>query len=289
MAKTKTNPRRYVNRIDVPAGRIGDFEVVHEILPAGKPISDGTARTQLFGQPLNTFRFAKDTRWHRLRSDSDGTWMTDLPVEQRQMESAAGALRGRVLVGGLGLGVIPTMVPTRVTEIVVVERAPEVIRLVEEAARLRCKTKLTVVEADLFEYLKHLPQDFDTAFFDIWQGDGEATLFSTVLPLLDLAKQSNKIKRRPFCWNEDVMRGQLLVSLSSRLHLYKLPAGSPFEEVCGSLEVLSGPPTGDRWIDWQRPFWRWVKAYQHLSAEQQELKAAEYALTYGDPWHEKSD
>ena len=50
-------------------------------------------------------------------------------------------------------------------------------------------------------------------FYDIWQSDGEYTFHNTVVPL---RKLSFTVVDGPlYCWNEDIMRTQLIMALHS--------------------------------------------------------------------------
>lgn len=292
------DPASYVNFLNIPEGESGSHRIKAKIVPPGTVMDDVTQRAKIVGgQRGQKFRFDEPTRWHQLLY-SGGVWMTDLPIEQRQMREASLGLVGRVLVGGLGLGLLPTILgpDPMVEEIVIVEKSPDVIKLVAKHV-LRdwpaCRKKLTFVKDDLFKYLLHLERHtatFDSAFFDIWQSDGQSEFFHTIVPLLKLAHASGRIRTRPLCWNEDVMRGQLQLTLLSRLHFQMYPE---------LTKDLPKPPTvkqmarqtGSIWTDWHAPFWaRLVKDGVPVTADnrqQLEALAETYSTNYGDPWKEE--
>lgn len=305
MSALPLDPHRYINRICVPQAASGRYAVVHYSEPPGQALSDFSPRTVLLGQaPGMEFTFSQRTQWHRLVNQEQGVWMTDQPIEQRQMEWAANQLTGRVLVGGLGLGILPVILAEqqRVTEVVVVERSRDVIRLVQDSCEymmaVACALRdakqychLRVIHQDLFRFFapgaKHAAAtwDYDSAYFDIWQGDNESTFFDTVLPLLQVAYDSGMLRRRPVCWNEDVMRGQLRLKLINHIH-YAASGLRP--------EVLPpftewGKPRGNKWFDWMAPLWAFI-ARQNLTPFQREHTdtiiplALSYAAKYGDPW-----
>lgn len=268
----------YPSGIAVPEQTQGEFEIRHRTIPRGEPLNLTTFRTALFGQRGGTLRYQKPTVWHELR-ERGGIWMTDLPIEQKQHDDLLRPFRGSVLVGGLGLGYAVTALARKrlVREIVVVERSQEVIDLVWPYTRHHGKAR--VVCEDLFVYLDRLDAHtpFHWGFYDIWQGDGETTFHETVVPLLQ--KSRGKVIHIQ-CWNEDVMRGQLLMGLRNRLMFLKhdlFPLGGSREEM---LEKLS-TPNGSVWTDWAAPFWARVRAYPEYPWDAWDTEARAYASMYG--------
>lgn len=112
---------------------------------------------------------------------------------------------GRVLIAGLGLGMIlfPMQEKEDVTEIVVLEKNPNVIDLV--APHLGEKVK--VVECDIFEYEPE--GKFDVIYFDIWF-DISADNWEEMKTLTKKFKYALN-RKNPLCWmsswrKEDVQR-----------------------------------------------------------------------------------
>ena len=102
-------------------------------------------------------------RWH--------DWMVDDPPHWLVMQWYASQARGRVLTAGLGLGLVHHALAANeaVTDIVVVERQPEVIRLVGPHVPARVE----IYEADFFEYaLAPEASDFQTIILDLWVASG---------------------------------------------------------------------------------------------------------------------
>ena len=251
----------YAGSLDIPEGVSGPVQVIHDIKPAGTKLSSVTFRTAMFGQKGEEILFDEQTRWHRLVEEEYGTWMTDLPIEQRQMDTLVKSAKGKVLIGGLGLGyaIIALVRRRRIREITVVERSADVIALVwnatvrrvEEMAEGGFVPKLTIVQADLHEYVTGLPSDaFAWALYDIWQTDSESTFHTVVLPL----RQASKGKiGRIVCWNEDVMRGQLHQGLWLRIQFMGTPFQTPaLDQLCETRNSI--------YHDWAVPFWRWYRS-----------------------------
>jgi hypothetical protein len=113
--------------------------------------------------------------------------MTDSPMEKRADLDVVGKAHGRVLIAGLGLGMILRAIAKKpeVTHITVLEKYPDVIDLVlpslvaekhllvsgfvEDGHRVVAGTRLEVIPADVFhwEALPGTPR-FHTIYFDIW-------------------------------------------------------------------------------------------------------------------------
>lgn len=279
----------YDGVLDIPEGKVGKFRIRHIKMPAGTVLKTGNLRTSMFGQPSEDLTFAKPTVWHEL-TENGGVWMTDLPIEQRQHDELLSRARGKVLVGGLGIGyaVVALAGRTKVTDITVVERSPEIIKLtweatVKAAKAINPKIKLSVVNADLFTFLKErqakapAKPEFTWAFYDIWQGDGETTFHTTVVPL---RKFSQGIVSSVTCWNEDVMRGQLLMGLHTRVSLL----GN--EDMGMTLDDLT-KERDSIYTDWAIPFWRWVRdnptVKQKKNRELLHFIMQQYVANYGKP------
>lgn len=141
----------------------------------------------------------------RVLSDANGVWMTDSLQELWQAEQAVSKLRGRVLIGGLGLGIATTFASynPKVSSICTVEKDKNIVDLVQPHLATKCRNCHI---DDLFLYLTHAAFGYDSAFFDIWRGTGEYTWKEYIVPLRRLCR--NRIKK-VFCWQEDEMLGQM--------------------------------------------------------------------------------
>jgi len=175
-------------------------------------------------------------RIHTLSGPS-GVWMSDRPCELNQMVEAAHVLppAGRVLIGGLGLGIMAKIVAMRerVESVTVVEICQDVIDLAnldegDLAAGVPSLRSLPIkiVKADIYEYLKRCDR-FDTIYLDTWQRTGEDAWWSEVMPLRRII--GNRFGRsRVHCWAENVMLGQVRAAIAngmSRWYYSALPAG----------------------------------------------------------------
>jgi len=96
---------------------------------------------------------------------------SDCGGERQSNREITREAHGKVLIAGLGLGMIlTTIVPKpEVEKVVVVELSQDVIDLVEPHIRNylgEFSSKLEIVHSDIFDYIP--TEKFNTIFFDIW-------------------------------------------------------------------------------------------------------------------------
>jgi hypothetical protein len=263
----------YAGLLNIPEAKVGEFEIRHMVEPAGKLMPCTSFRTSMYGgHKAKSVVYDHPTTWHELLEDG-GRWTSDLPIEQYQQRQSLRGFRGKVLVGGLGLGVVVQMLKRlrSVTEITVIEKSKEVLELV---APYVSDKRVSFHHCDLHEFLSQcatVERTFHHAFFDIWTSDGEGEFYETIIPLRLASKGVVTGKVR--CWNEDVMRGQVQNGLFTKLQLMHydtlsegvvLPDGKPVAK----LATLSNgePVTLDwlastqdhEWHDRVAPFYRTV-------------------------------
>jgi len=118
----------------------------------------------------------KCTEGEYIRLIVDGeVMMTDTPMERKSNKEFVNKAHGRVLIAGLGIGLIiynllDKIRSGEVTEIVVFENNPEVIRIVEPKIRniLPRDFGFNIVCKDILLYTPEKGDVFDTIYFDIW-------------------------------------------------------------------------------------------------------------------------
>lgn len=105
--------------------------------------------------------------------ENNNEWMTLMPSEIETIEAGVKSAHGKVVTFGLGLGYFPYMVSLKddVESITIVERDENVINLFKEVIlpQFEFKDKITIVNADAFEYVENNKSDFDYAYVDIWR------------------------------------------------------------------------------------------------------------------------
>ncbi len=214
---TKTTSKSLCRRVETYASMLPDYRCDR----VGKlQIKTGTEGPEIIvrswrdaimggGGPPCRLRWPGKRKIYQLLDDDRGIWMTTCLQEIAQMDKAICAAKGKVLVGGLGLGICSWLMATRYVStsicesVTTVEINDDLIKLIYPIVK-KC---VDVEHADLFEYLKTCPDDYDFAFFDIWQSTGEWSWQTQVVPLRRLAfRKSAKI----MCWAEEQMRGQVL-------------------------------------------------------------------------------
>jgi len=220
--------RHYLSPLQLRPGRSGPCRL--QIVPRFGEIPVVSHRRAFLTNKQPTFiKVSKRTPlWvHELSEEGQGVWMTDLPEELQQIEdflARAGvtpgrqSLRGsRVLVGGLGLGIVATRLAQEGAAVTVVERNRHIIKLCRPP-----DIPMTVIQGDIATYLRdsrHGP--FGEYYLDTWQGTNEGTWWKEVMPLRRII--ANRFGVVPvWCWAEDIMLGQVVASGTAHL-----ASGSP--------------------------------------------------------------
>lgn len=153
------------------------FVDMHTLIPEGEV---GTARTSYIqlskedvfidnlhnifnGFSQGVVEPGKYTRLH-----VNGTlYMSDTPMERQSNSWFVSRANGRVLIAGLGIGLVlpPILAKENVSEVVIVERSQDVIDLISPHFD---SPKLKIIQADVFEWKPAKGEKFDTIYFDIW-------------------------------------------------------------------------------------------------------------------------
>lgn len=134
--------------------------------------------------------------------------MSDTGMERHSNMGVVRKARGRVLIGGLGLGMIihPIAAKSEVESITIIEKSPDVIKLVAQTL----PKKATVIEADIFEWKPPKEVKYDCLYFDIWYGISTSNL-----------KEMTRLNRRfarakaPGAWVDSWQRSKLLRRLKA--------------------------------------------------------------------------
>jgi hypothetical protein len=263
----------------IPEGQSGTYKIKHTRRPAGHREPTASMRTALLGgHARQDVQFDHPTTWTSLEYEG-GTWMSDKPIEQVQIDAHMKGFRGRVLVGGLGLGYAANkLVDERAADsVLVIEKSPDVIDLVEPYTS-GYGAEMEVECADLFEVFRKSPKEhaigcaaldgdptpfaFDHAFLDIWQTDSEATGHYMIAPLVRMAHTNRWCAAENIaCWNQDIVAGQLINTLH---HRAMIALGyMPDALTMGGGVMVNNLPwwtdaRGDIWHDWMVPFFRMI-------------------------------
>lgn len=151
----------------VPEGEKGGAKITH--FEVSKEDASFT-RIRAFQHPG---AYVPPGRYAKLKVDGE-LMMTDTQMEQRSNYGIVLEARGDVLIAGLGIGMVlvPVLKNPKVKNVLVVEKSQDVIDLVEPPIRRalsqRAAKKLTVLQADIFEWQPEKGRKWDVLYFDIW-------------------------------------------------------------------------------------------------------------------------
>jgi hypothetical protein len=169
----------------IPAQRRGDYAIEKRLFKKGSvsPMNGVLGYDECI--------FMEDTFLTVLREgegdSAKGVWMSDSPIEYYSMwELVARCVGGRVLVGGLGLGILTNLLALRrdVSSLTVVEIAPEVIEMVQPY--LSQYIPIKIIGRDFLDSWKLEEKDFDSVIIDIFIGTPEERkLFQDVQSLME--------------------------------------------------------------------------------------------------------
>lgn len=148
----------------LPEGEIGDAKIVHF------DISKDQSKWSAMKGGLS---YTREGRYVRLHLKGSGVVMSDTRVEKFSNLDVVSNAVGDVLVAGLGIGliVVPIALKAGVTSVTVIEKSPDVIALVEPHLRKHlgdAAAKLTVIQADIFDFKPAKGQKWEIIWFDIW-------------------------------------------------------------------------------------------------------------------------
>lgn len=169
-------------------GKVGNFELSHF------EIGKDDIYAMLHGIPSGKF----------IRLTNRGeVVMSDTFMEKRTNANFVRNAHGKVLIGGLGIGLILLAIQDKeeVEQITVVEKNREVIELV--GSQLQLNSKVTIVNDDVFIY-KPLFK-YNTIYMDIWNYINEDVYKEEMKPLISryrryLVSKAEDEERFIDCW-----------------------------------------------------------------------------------------
>lgn len=179
----------YQNMAEILEDRkVGDFELSHF------EIEKNNMYAILHGIPCGKF----------IRLMRGGSVvMSDTEMEKRTNAAFVRNAHGKVLIGGLGIGLILLAVQDKadVEKITVIEKNREVIDIV--ADQLPLNEKVKIVNADVFEYMPE--EKYNTIYMDIWDYINENVYREQMKPLISryrryLVPNTEDENRYIDCW-----------------------------------------------------------------------------------------
>ena len=184
--------------------KIGKFQIKIEIIPHLKEMIVVSARNWLMmGYRQLKCSFTEARPLYKLYSEKR-LLMSDSPQEMFLQYEEYKQAKGKVLIGGLGLGMSPTLFAEKedVDEVVVVEIEKDIIKL--------CKpknNKIKIINDDIWNFLKTTKEKFDYIYIDIHYSTGCMEYIHTVLPMRKLLKKRFPNIPSSF-WAEEEMKSQ---------------------------------------------------------------------------------
>lgn len=152
--------------------------------------------------------YMEDGKYVRLNIDGQ-LMMSDTRMEKISNTEFVEKANGRVLVGGLGIGLViynlmDKLIAGIVTEIVVIEKEQSLIDLVAPFYKHK---KIKIICSDINEYTPNKGEKFDTIYFDIWADINEDNLKE--IKFLHNRFKSKLNRSNPNCWMESWMKKYL--------------------------------------------------------------------------------
>ena len=127
--------------------------------------------------------------------------MSDTPDEIADLTPFIANARGRVLINGLGLGIVLALTASKVEHFTVVEIDADLLELVGPHYRSYLGPRLDLIHADAFEYQPPRGARYNAVWHDIWP-----TIYPDNLP--DMKRLRKKYSRRTAwqgCWGEELL------------------------------------------------------------------------------------
>lgn len=191
--------------IDLDSRTVGDYSIRKDLKKEGDVLTVVSHRNMLMmGYRVTEVELPCTRVIHNLIRKRQGRLMADSPQEMFLQYEAYQTAKGKVLVGGLGLGMYASMIAKKdeVTEIIVVEIEQDVIDLIQLE-----HSKITIVHDDLWNYIKTTDEKFDFIYVDIHYSTGAMEFISTVLPMKEILEQRFSDVPNMF-WGEKEMKSQ---------------------------------------------------------------------------------
>jgi hypothetical protein len=135
--------------------------------------------------------------------------MSDTRMEHGSNYDALRHANGKVLISGLGMGMItvPICQKEEVESVLVLEKSQDVIDLIGPHI---AHPKLTVVQADIFEWKPPKGEKWDTIYHDIWPDICEDNLKEIATLKQKFARRRNTTNPKSWhgAWMEDHLRAE---------------------------------------------------------------------------------
>ena len=218
MAKIETNPKiieeDFIKQlreqpIKIPEKTIGNYSIVHDIIFAGKTTIVVSHRNWIMmGYKPFSIMFDSDRLVHKLKKNGQRLMMSDSPQEMFLQYEAYKNARGRILTSGLGIGLFTSMVAKKedVTEIVVIEKEEDIIKLIKPYIKSK---KVKILHDDIWNFIKETNENFDYSYIDIHYSTGAMEYSLTIQPMRKILVERFPNMPVDF-WGEEEMKAQVI-------------------------------------------------------------------------------
>lgn len=151
-------------QVSVPNGKSGPW-MIDDVTISPAQAAFENLRFAIRGAPV---MYVKPGTYKRLVRNEKTVVMSNTPMEVRTTRKAYDAARGRVLISGLGIGMVLEgfLSKPEVKHVIVVEIDRHIIRLV--APSVINDERVKIVNADIREYRLPRGEHFDFGWHDIW-------------------------------------------------------------------------------------------------------------------------
>jgi hypothetical protein len=150
--------------VSIPEGESGDWKVVRYTVTE----TDAMMFNLRLARDGQRRRIVPPGTYTKLIHKGEGVVMSDTPAEGWEHQDLYRQARGKVLLNGLGLGfaLSAILAKPQVESVTVIEKAPDVIKLVGPAFAGNPRVK--IIEADALTWRPPKGERFDVVWHDIW-------------------------------------------------------------------------------------------------------------------------
>lgn len=197
------------SKINLTERKVAKYQIKINVIPPGESITVVSYRNY-FMMGYKPLKIVYDTiRIIYQLKDGEGLLMSDSPQEMFLQYESYKSAKGKVLVGGLGIGLYATMIANKpnVTEVVVVEIEKDIIKLCSPNPCSPEYKKIRIINDDIWKFLESTKEKFDYIYIDIHYSTGAMEYMHTVLPMRKILKRRFSNTPTSF-WGEDEMKAQ---------------------------------------------------------------------------------
>ena len=145
-------------------------EMENETWKIEKFTVDNTNNFRETYQMLQGKRYTPNGTYTRLLKDKYTCVMSDTPDELRDHSYFVQQAKGNLLIAGLGLGIVlnACALKKEVNHITIIEISKSLIDMIAPHFKKKFGNKITIVNADIFEWKPDKKAYYDSAWYDIW-------------------------------------------------------------------------------------------------------------------------